>query len=106
MGDGFPNGGGGSNGVPGVTSPVVSSGVAFTPFAAGNAMVYIQLNAAAAGSYTITMGPNTGAENTIANAVAMVLGSDELVTLMVPGGWKVVATLVTVTIGQTRVVVI
>ena len=62
------------------------------------------MNAAAAGSYTLTMGPTTGAENTVASAVAMLIGSDALVTLRVPATWKVVITLTSVTLAQTRVV--
>lgn len=90
--------------VPAVTTPAVVSGTAFTPSASANSTVYVQTNAAAAGSTTITMGPSTGAENTIANAVAQVVGSDELFTLRVPAGWKVVVTVAGVTIGSVVVI--
>lgn len=87
-----------------VSSPAITSGTAFTPSSNSDSMVYFQINAAAAGSYTLTMGPTTGSENTIANAVAITIGNDELVTLRVPRNWKVILTATTVTIGQTRVV--
>lgn len=87
-----------------VSSPAVSSGVAFTPSANFDTMVYVQLNATVAGSFTVTMGPSTGAENTLANAVAMLINSDLVFTARVPATWKVVVTVTSVTIGQTRVV--
>lgn len=86
-----------------VTTPAVTSGTAFTP-AAVPSTVYFQINATVAGSYTLTMGPTTGAENTIGSAVAMVVGSDDLVTLDVPANWKVVLTVSSVTISRTTVV--
>ena len=87
-----------------VTSPAVSSGTAFTPSATLNSMVYFQINAAIAGSYTLTMGPSTGAENTVGSGVAMVIGSDDVVTIPVPATWKVVLTLTSVTLSRTTVV--
>ena len=89
-----------------VTAPSVTSGSAFTPSTASNSTVYFQINAASAGSYTLTMGPTTGAENTVASSVAMVAGSDALVTLVVPRSWLVVLTLTTVTLSSTTVVAI
>jgi hypothetical protein len=87
-----------------VTTPTVTSGTAFTPSATSDAMVYVQANATAAGTVTITMGPTTGAEHTVANAVALAAGVDALLTLRSPAGWKVVVTVATVTIGQVVVV--
>ena len=87
-----------------VSSQSVTSGTAFTPSTASNSTVYFQINAASAGSYTLTMGPTTGAENTIGSAVAMVAGSDALVSLVVPRSWLVVLTLTTVTLAGTTVV--
>ena len=87
-----------------VTTPTVISGVAFTPSANAPSTVYFQVNAAIAGSYILTMGPSTGAENTIGTGVAMVIGSDDIVTLNVPLGWQVVLTVTGVTIGSTTVV--
>ena len=87
-----------------VSSPSVTSGTAFTPSTASNATVYFQINAASSGSYTLTMGPTTGAENTIGSAVAMVAGSDAIVTLVVPRSWLVVLTLTSVALGSTTVV--
>ncbi len=75
------------------------SGTAFTPSATNDALVYMQINAAVAGSYTLTFGPSTGAEYTVGSAVAMVVGSDAVVTLRVPATWKVVLTATSVTIG-------
>ena len=93
-----------SNGVPQVSTPAVTSGTAFAPSLISNATIYFQINAAVAGSYTLTMGPSTGAEYTIGSAVAMLVGSDDLVTLVVPRGWLVVLTLTSVTLGSTTVV--
>ena len=87
-----------------VSSPSVTSGTAFTPSTTSNATVYFQINAASAGSYTLTMGPTTGAENTIGSAVAMVAGSDALVSLVVPRSWLVVLTLTTVALSSATVV--
>jgi len=98
------NAGTNTAGAANITSPAPASGVAFTPSATNDSTVYFQVNAAAAGSYTLTMGPTTGAENTVASAVAMLIGSDALVTLRVPATWKVVITLTSVTLAQTRVV--
>lgn len=89
---------------PGVSSPAVTSGVAFTPSVAGDTRVYFQINAAVAGSYTLTMGPTSGAENTIASGVAMLVGSDVVTSLWVPATWKVVLTLTSVTLARTTVV--
>lgn len=80
-----------------------TSGTAFTPSTTSDCMVYMQLDAVVAGSYTLTYGPSTGAEHTVGNAVAMVIGSDDLVTLRVPATWKVVLTASAVTIGLATV---
>ena len=87
-----------------VAAPAVTSGTAFTPSVASNSTVYFQINAGSAGSYTLTMGPTTGAENTIASAAAVTVGNDVLVSLVVPRSWLVVLTLTTVTLGSTTVV--
>ena len=89
-----------------VSNPTVTSGTAFTPSVASNATVYFQINTSTvtAGSYKLTMGPTTGAEHTIGSAVAMLVGSDTLVTLIVPRAWRVVLTLTSVTLGSTTVV--
>ena len=99
--------GGGSNTAPGaaVSSPAVVSGVAFTPSATTDSMVYLQITATGAGTFTVTMGPATGAENTLANAVALLAtGNVDVPSYRVPAGWKMVVTVVTATITQTRVV--
>lgn len=85
-----------------VSAPTVSSGVAFTPSTTKNAQVTFQF-AAATGSYTLTYGPSTGAENTLGSAVATLINESALVSFMVPKGWKVVLTLTTVTLAATLV---
>lgn len=85
-----------------VTAPSVSSGVAFTPSTTKNAQVTFQF-AAATGSYTLTYGPSTGAENTLASAAATLINESAVVSFMVPKGWKVVLTLTTVTLAATLV---
>ena len=87
-----------------VTAPSVVSGTAFTPSSVLDSMVYFQINAGVAGTYTLTMGPGTGAEHTVGSAVAMLLNSDDVVTLRVPAAWLVVLTLVSVTLGSTLVI--
>jgi len=85
-----------------VTSPAVTSGVAFTPSATRNAQVIFQI-AGITGSFSITYGPSTGAENALATAVPTLLGVGDVVDFMVPKGWKVVITLTTVTLSGTKV---
>jgi hypothetical protein len=88
-----------------VTTPAPVSGTAFTPGSGTtDNMVYFQLAGGAAGTYTITIGPTTGAENSIANAVALVSGQTALVTVRVPAGWKVIITLSVATLTQTKAV--
>ena len=66
-------------------------------------MVYVQTNATAAGTYSITMGP-TGTNHTVATAVKQLVGSDDVTSFRVPAGWKVVITATSVTIKQVLVV--
>lgn len=87
-----------------VTTPSVSSGVAFTPNAQQNSDVYVQLAAGGAGSVTVTMGPSTGAESTLTSALAVASGAPPMLRYRVPAGWKLVVTVTTVTIAQTKVV--
>lgn len=87
-----------------VSTPAVVSGTAFTPSATTDAMVYIQTNAKTAGSYKITMGPTTGAEHAVATTVAQVVGSDDVTTVRVPAGWKMVVTVTSVTLSSVTVV--
>lgn len=92
-------------GAPVVSNPAVTSGTAFVPSSTSNSTVYFQVNATVAGSYTITMGPSAaGTDYTIATGVAMLVNSDDLVTLVVPMGWSVVLTLTSVTLASTTVV--
>lgn len=87
-----------------VTTPTVTSGTAFTPSSTSNSMVTFQLNSASAGSYSLTMGSSTGSEITIASGVAMLAGSDELITLLVPRGYRVILTLTTTTLAGVKVI--
>jgi hypothetical protein len=87
------------------STPAPTSGVAFTPGSGtSDTMVYFQLAGGAAGTYTITIGPTTGAENSIANAVALVAAQTALVTVRVPANWKCVITLSVATLTQTKAV--
>lgn len=77
-----------------VTSPTVTSGSAFTPSTAADTEVY--LTYATTGTITsVTMGPSTGAENTVYGSTAVTTSYSH--SLRVPVGWKVVVTLVTTT---------
>jgi len=84
-----------------VTAPSVTSGSAFTPSATADSMLY--LTYATAGSVTsVTMGPSTGAENTVyGQSIVGVTGFSQ--SLRVPIGWKVVVTTVTATIAASVV---
>jgi hypothetical protein len=82
----------------GITAPAPVSGVAFTPSATQDTMIYIAANFTTVGTFKVTMGPTTGAENTpfpVANEVA---ASSDVAQMRVPAGWKVVATLTGVTV--------
>lgn len=71
-----------------VSAPAVTSGTAFTPNGTLDTTVYAHTGA----TTKITMGPTTGAEYTVcATAPA------GLLTVRVPGGWKVVVTSTTIT---------
>lgn len=72
-----------------VTSPSVSTGVAFTPGATGDC--FLSWYVSHAGTLTVTMGPSTGAEHTIYSAVAVL--ADGAFDIWVPAAWKVVITL-------------
>lgn len=87
-----------------VTTPTVTSGTAFQPSTTKDTTVYVQTNATVAGTYTITMGPTTGAEHVVATAVKQPIGSDDVTTLHVPGYWKVIVTVSSVTIKKVLVV--
>ena len=82
-----------------ISQAVPVSGTAYMPSGAFPAEVTFQLNAAVAGSFTLTFGPATGAEYTVANAVAMLVGSDLVFTKHIPQGWKYILTATSVTIG-------
>jgi hypothetical protein len=77
-----------------LSSASPSSGVAFTPNANQNAMIYIPVNAgaSAAASATITYGPSTGSENTVVSAAPIIAKGSALYSLLVPVSWKVIVT--------------
>lgn len=76
-----------------VTNPTPTSGVAFTPNTTFVTSVVITANAAAIGTVSVTMGPTTGAENTICTAVALLASMGETISFICPNGWKVIATM-------------
>ena len=86
-----------------VTTPTVTSGVSFTPSATADTMVYLQF----AGTGTInsiTIGPSTGAENTLVSSAATLTTENPVMSFRVPAAWKMVVTVTTTTITQTKVV--
>lgn len=94
------------------TAPVVafttaspSSGAAFTPLSTSDATVYIPVAATTTGTVKVTMGPSTGAENTIVPVSNLVALSEPTFTVRVPLGWKVVITITgtTVVIGTVTI---
>lgn len=87
-----------AGGAGGVTNPVPVSGAAFTPDANQDCMLYVSITATTAGTYALTMGPTTGAENAIITARNLVAASGVDIAVRVPAGWKVVVTLTGVTV--------
>lgn len=79
-----------------ISNPAITSGVAFTcsTTSDGELLVPVTLG----GTGTFTMGPSTGAENTILPAASVLVAGAPLVK-HIPKGWKAVLTLVTATIG-------
>lgn len=75
-----------------VSNPTPSSGVAFTPNANYTTQTVITSNCSVAGSVAVTMGPSTGAEDTVTSAVSLLAGQGETVTFIVPDGYKVIVT--------------
>jgi hypothetical protein len=74
------------------TNAAVSSGVAFTPLATSDSVIYVPVNATTAGTVVITMGPSTGAENAVIPTSNIVALSEPVYTLRVPMNWKVIVT--------------
>ena len=86
---------------PTVKTLALVSGVAYAASATGYDMtVTVQLTATTAGHASVTIGPTTGAEHVIATDLTMVAGSSTVVTVKVPGTWKIVVTVVTVEISR------
>lgn len=79
---------------PQTSAPTITSGTAFSPsINSADVTLSFQVNAATAGSFTVTFGPSTGSEHTLYSAVAVVAGHDVPVAFRVPGGWQVIVTL-------------
>jgi hypothetical protein len=72
-----------------VNTQSFSTGEAFVPNAAGDCLLTGWVGHA--GTLTITMGPSTGAENTLWSAVAVL--ADSPISWWVPAGWSCVITL-------------
>ncbi len=70
------------------SSPTPTSGVAFTPSTICNTTVYLANSVSQ--NVTVTMGPSSGAENTIYPST--VTTGKGLLTLNVPANWKVIVT--------------
>ena len=87
---------------PAVTTPAITSGVAFVPNATEDSSLCLTVDAAVAGSVEVTMGPSTGAEYSFGTQ-AMLAGSDDIITVPVPAGWKVVVTLTSTTVSALSV---
>lgn len=83
-----------------ITTPTITSGTAFEPNANVDSELSFTIGAAAAGSYSVTYGPSTGAENTIVSSAALVAGSSGYFCKRIPAGWKVIVTLTSVTISD------
>ncbi len=86
------SGGSDTTGIAAFTTATPSSGVAFTPLATSDSIVYIPVAATTTGTVTITMGPSTGAENPVVPSSNLVALSEPTFTLLVPKNWKVVVT--------------
>lgn len=70
------------------TTPAPATGVAFTPNA--NQDCELSFAVATAGTFSITYGPSTGAENTILTATALAIGT--FFNKGIPANWKVIIT--------------
>ena len=90
-------GGSNTSGSTTITTPTVTSGNAFTPSATRNTAVYIPIIATTAGTYKVTYGPSTGAENQI-NSGNLVALQEVVVTVICPATWKVVVTITGTTV--------
>jgi hypothetical protein len=75
------------------TTPSVASGVAFTPNATEDSMVYLEVVTTLVGALTLTMGPTTGAETELVTAATLAAAADTVFGgYKVPAGWLVIAT--------------
>lgn len=70
------------------TTPTPSTGAAFTVSTASDAMLYIKCTTST--TLVVTMGPSTGAENSLVTSVTVPIGAEY--SILVPRAWKVVVT--------------
>lgn len=91
-------GGSNTSGSTTIAIPTVTSGIAFTPSTTRNTAVYIPIAATTTGTYTVTYGPTTGAENALFSALLLTASSSESVTVFCPATWKVVVTVTGTTV--------
>jgi len=77
-----------------ITTPTVTSGVAFTPDATVDSMVYLEFATALAGdgALTVTIGDTLGSELELVGAVTLAASTDTGYSYRVPAGWKSIVT--------------
>lgn len=68
------------------STPTLSNGTAAAVSTTGNATLYLTVGTPGT-AFTITMGPTTGAENTVVSSITPLAG--EVFTVAVPSGWLV-----------------
>jgi len=89
---------------PTVSQPALSSGVAAQNLTGSDATYMIQINAGAAGSYTVAIGPLNTTTTVVANAASLAIGNNILLSIPVPKNWWIKVTVTTVTIGTVTLV--
>ena len=75
----------------GLTTPIVDSGLAFTPQAVVDSMAFFEFSTTDAGAVGITMGP-TGDEHAVVTAATLAASTDTVIPVRVPAGFQVVVT--------------
>lgn len=88
------------------SAPAPVSGVAFTPSANADCMLYLTFTTATTLTFALTIGPTTGGENSIYPNLATYNGAVQNFAVRVPAGWKVVATWATGALAAGGVVVV
>lgn len=74
---------------PYTATPALVSGSNFVPNEFSNSFIHVTLNSTAAGTYSVTMGPNTGTEVQPFGAINFPNAVDVGFTIAVPKGWIV-----------------